>query len=596
MIENRYDAGDFSELRRRAEARLTERKGKNPPLSASEGELLGLIHELSVHQIELEMQKDELQHTAENLAQSRIELQKALERYTDHYDFAPVGYLTLTSDSKILEVNLTATKLLGVEREVLKGLRFAGFVAVDDLPVFNTLMERVFKHNLPGNCEIKLSDTGQMIGQSNHGTSAADLKTVRVDAVAGDNGEICRITLTDISLQKKIELENASLQENLAQAQKMDSIGRLAGGIAHDYNNMLASILGNAELALDKAGPAHPMRKELETIIKITTRSAELTRQLLGFARKQDVMPKILHLNSAVESSLALLRRLIGENIVVDWQPSSEMYYVNMDPVQIDQILINLCVNACDAINGNGRITIRTGSVHVSPSDCNHGNCCKTPGNYVKLSVTDNGAGIDKRTLPHIFEPFFTTKAYGQGTGLGLSTVYGIVKQNFGFLECTTEPGKGTSFVIYLPLYSKAVPLEEYILPAVQFNNGKGSILLVEDEPEILGVVKHILEINGYSVHSALTPSEALRKASEYPEIRLLLTDVVMPEMNGSELAHKLKSIIPGLNIIFMSGYTADVIAECGVLDDDVNFIQKPFSMATLMKTVEKVLKTTTPR
>lgn len=595
MEESKPDAGDFSELRQRAEKHLTERHDENPPISASDGELRRLIHELSVHQIELEMQKDELQQTAENLAKSRIELQNALDRYTDHYDFAPVGYITLTLDGNVLDANLTAAKLLDVERGVLKGLRFAGFIAHEDMPGFNAFMELVCKSNTPRNYQVRLRNTGQYSEQSTQGHSAANLKTVRIDAALSNNGEMCRLALSDISHQQEIELENASLQENLAQVQRMDSVGRLAGGIAHDYNNMLAAILGNAELALSKSDLDHPMRKELEAIIKVGQRSAELTRQLLGFARKQYVLPKIFLLDSAIESSLGMLRRLIGENIVVDWQPSNEMDYVRMDSVQIDQILINLFVNARDAIIGSGRITVRTENVHLTPSDCNQGNCCNKPGDYVRLTVTDTGAGIDKQTLPHIYEPFFTTKAFGQGTGLGLSTIYGIVKQNFGFLECTSEPGKGTSFVIYLPLYSSAVQGEEYLPPVKDVASSKESILIVEDEPDILAVVKDILESSGYSVHAALTPSEAIRKASEHPRIRLLLTDVVMPEMNGSELAQKLKSTIPNLKIIFMSGYTADVIGERVVLDDDVNFIQKPFSVAILIKTVEKALKSWQP-
>ncbi|NTW54418.1 MAG: response regulator [Chlorobaculum sp.] len=589
MEENKPNSGDLSELRRRAEEHLPERHDDNPPVSAGDGELRRLIHELSVHQIELEMQKDELQQTAANLAKSRIELQQALEQYTDHYDFAPVGYITMARDGKILDANLTAAKLLDVERGVLKGLRFAGFVTDDDLPGFNTFMEQICKSGTFGNCQLRLRNAGQ---QSH---SATDMKTVRIDAALSVTGELCRLALSDITRQKEIERENAILQENLAQAQKMDSIGRLAGGIAHDYNNMLAAILGNAELALRKADQDHPMRQELETIVKVTQRSAELTRQLLGFARKQDILPKIFLFDSAVDSSLGMLRRLIGENIVVDWQPSNELLYVKMDPVQIDQILINLCVNARDAITGSGRITIRTENVHLTPSDCNRSNCCSKPDDYVKLTVTDTGSGIDKQTLPHIYEPFFTTKELGQGTGLGLSTVYGIVKQNFGCLECTSEPGKGTSFIIYLPLYSKVVSGEEQHPPVKEVASGTESILIVEDEPDILELVKDILEWSGYSALTALTPSEAIRKATEHQGIRLLLTDVVMPEMNGSELARKLKTKIPNLKIIFMSGYSADVIAGHGTLDDDVNFIQKPFSVDNLIKAIEKALKSWQP-
>lgn len=596
MEENKPDEGDLSELRRRAEEHLAAHHDeKQPPVSASDEKLRRLIHELSVHQIELEMQNDELLQSADNLAKSRIELQNALDRSTDNYDFAPVGYITLSRDGKILDANLTAARWLDVERGALRGLRFAEFVADDDLAGFNAFMEVLWKSNTPRNSLVRLRNTGPCSVLSKVDHLAADLKTVRIDAALSNNGEMCRLALCDISRQKAIEHENASLQENLAQAQKMDSIGRLAGGIAHDYNNMLAAILGNAELALRKADLDHPMRKELEAIIKVAQRSAELTRKLLGFARKQDILPKIFLFDSAVESSLGMLRRLIGENIVVDWQPSNESLYVKMDPVQIDQILINLCVNARDAITGSGRITISTESIHLTPSDCNPGHCCNKPADYVKLTVTDTGTGIDKQNLPHIYEPFFTTKEISQGTGLGLSTIYGIVKQNFGCLECTSEPGKGTSFIIYLPLYSKAVSGEKYLTPVNDLASGDESILIVENEPDLLEIVKEVLECSGYAAIAALSPSEAIRKATEHPEIRLLLTDVVMPEMNGSELAQKLKSMIPNLKIIFMSGYTADIVSGRVILDDDFTFIQKPFSVDNLIKAVEKTLKTWQP-
>ena len=597
MDENRADTADFSELRRRAEERLTERQGGSSPSSASEVELRRLVHELSVHQIELEMQKDELEHTAGNLAEARRELQKGLDRYTDLYDFAPVGYLTLARDSRILEANLTAVKMLGVERSLLKGSRFAAFVTDEDLPVFNALMNQVFDTRLPNNCQVRLGIAKEQNRLVTPAAPATGMKTLLMDAISCDNDMECRVALSDISRQKAVELENASLQEDLAQSQKMDSIGRLAGGIAHDFNNMLAAILGNAELALRKAGPDHPLHTELEAIIKSATRSADLTRQLLAFARKQPVMPKILSLNAAVESSLEMLRRLIGENIVVELLPDTDEAEVRIDPVQIDQILLNLCLNARDAINGIGCIAIRTGAVTVTPSDCNQGHCCKTPGDYVRISVTDSGSGIDKKNLPHIFEPFFTTKELGRGTGLGLSTIYGIVRQNSGYLECTSEPGKGSTFTLYLPRHAKALTESEYVPPADPFKSGKGSILLVEDEPDILGFVKQILENTGYSVHAVQSPSAAIRVASDGRNaFQLLLTDMVMPEMNGSELACKLKELIPGLKIIFMSGYAADVIAGGATGDDEIRFIQKPFSFQTLVTTVEEVLKASKER
>lgn len=592
MDENRPEQGEYSELRRRAEAHLTEQRKGEPTPSAPDVELRRLVHELSVHQLELEMQNEELQRTAENLAAARMELQKGLERFKDLYDFAPVGYLTMTRDNRIAEANLTAASLLGIERSCLKGAHFTSFITAEDLPVFNALIVRLFNDQKPKNCQVRLgSALPHFIGEP-HEDPPKPGKTLFIDAAKDIDEDACRITLSDITMQKEVERENASLQENLAQAQKIDSIGRLAGGIAHDFNNMLAAILGNAELAIRKSDPDHPMRSELEAIIKAARRSAELTSQLLAFARKQSVMPRVLELNEAIDASMEMLRRLIGEHIVIDWLPAAGPDYVRMDPVQIDQILINLCVNARDSIAGHGRIIIRTSRVQVTPQECSLGHCCKTPGDYMLISVTDNGSGIDKNTLPHIFEPFFTTKEPGQGTGLGLSTIYGIVKQNSGFLECTSEPGKGTTFALYLPRCASNVPAVGYVPPPEQALPGKGSILLVEDEPDILGFIKQILENSGYAVHSAQCPAEAIRIASEGRNaIQLLLTNVVMPDMNGSELAKKLSAMLPGLKVIFMSGYTADIVAGYAAQDGDIKFIQKPFSISTLVTAVEEVLK-----
>lgn len=584
---------DSIELRRRAEKRMEEKQLDTTQPTRSPEDLQRLVHELSVHQIELEMQSEELMRANENLAISKIELQEGLARYTDLYDFAPVGYLTLTRENKILDANLTAVKMLGVERSRLKGERFSRFVQDEDRQVFNIFLDRVFSGTDPESCQVTLGNAEALEETPGAECLMSALKTVLLDAVVSDDGGLsCRVALSDISRQIAVERENALLQDNLVQAQKMDSIGRLAGGIAHDFNNMLAVILGHTELGLHKLEPLHPLYPDLEAIHKAATRSAELTRQLLGFARKQTVITKVLDLNSAVESSLTMVQRLLGENIVFEWLPSIEKDTVNMDPAQMEQILVNLCINARDAIVGEGRITIRTDGVNITASERKREYCGMTPGEYVKLSVADNGRGIDQKTLPHIFEPFFTTKEHGRGTGLGLSTVYGIVKQNSGCIECRSEPGKGTTFIIYLPLCISIVPRAANTKSPECPERGKGGILVVEDEPDILGFIKSILASKGYAVHATMKPSDALKVASKCPnEIQLLLTDVIMPEMNGSELARRLKTMIPDLKIIFMSGYTADIIAGCGIIDDEVNFIQKPFSVATLTKTIETILK-----
>jgi two-component system, cell cycle sensor histidine kinase and response regulator CckA len=387
--------------------------------------------------------------------------------------------------------------------------------------------------------------------------------------------------IADLTEQKK-------LQEQLGQAQKMESVGRLAGGVAHDFNNMLSVILGHTELARAKVTDSPPLREHLEQIQLAAERSAAIVRQLLAFARKQTVTPSILDLNEIVESMLKMLRRLIGENIDLVWLPGKVLWSVKMDPAQIDQILANLCVNARDAVADIGRITIETGNVTVDPAFC-AAHSGFSPGEYVLLTVSDDGCGMDQETLKNIFEPFFTTKGVGQGTGLGLAMVYGIVKQNAGCIDVDSEPGLGTRFKIYLPRHLKGMQARTGTMEPA--SRGHETILLVEDEPAILDLGKELLEMQGYRVLTAGTPGEALRLAEEHSgEIHLLLTDVIMPGMNGRELAEKLLSFYPGLKELFMSGYTADVIAHRGVLDSGMQFIQKPFSLATLTNKVREVL------
>jgi nitrogen-specific signal transduction histidine kinase/ActR/RegA family two-component response regulator len=396
--------------------------------------------------------------------------------------------------------------------------------------------------------------------------------------------------MLDITERKRAEEEKAKLEAQLQQAQKMESVGRLAGGVAHDFNNMLSAILGHAELALDQVDPARPLQAHLQEIQKAARRSADLTRQLLAFARKQTVQPKVLDLNETVESMLKMLQRLIGEDIQLTWQPEANLWPVRVDPSQIDQILANLCVNARDAISGVGKMTIETGNSALDEAYCAE-HAGFSPGEYVRLTVSDDGCGMDRETLAHIFEPFYTTKGVGEGTGLGLATVYGIVKQNNGFINAYSEPGQGTTFTIYLPRQVAKAEQAREEGPAEPVARGHETILLVEDEPVILELTKMLLERLGYAVLAAGTPGEALRLARKQAgEIHLVMTDVVMPEMNGRDLAKNLLSLYPSLKRLFMSGYTANVIAHHGVLDPGVHFIQKPFSIKELADKVREAL------
>lgn len=390
----------------------------------------------------------------------------------------------------------------------------------------------------------------------------------------------------DITQRKKLE-------DQLHQAQKMEAIGQLAGGVAHDFNNMLGVIIGHSDLVLDLFDPTHPLFSNLVEIRNAARRSADLTRQLLAFARKQTIVPKVLDLNASIEGMLKILRRLIGEGIELVWRPEGKIWPVKVDPSQIDQIMANLCVNARDAIAGVGKIIIETKNAFFD-DDYSFEHPGAVPGKYVQVTVTDTGTGMDQETLGKIFEPFYTTKDKGKGTGLGLATVYGVVKQNDGFINVYSESGYGSTFKIYLPRHVATAGQTMKTTPSSAAGQGNETILVVEDESAILSMVKLMLESYGYRILTASTPGEARHVANEHTgEIHLLITDVVMPEMNGQDLLNAINQIYPEIPGLFMSGYSGDVIAHHGVLDEGVNFIQKPFSKHALAAKVRQVLNGT---
>jgi PAS domain S-box-containing protein len=404
-------------------------------------------------------------------------------------------------------------------------------------------------------------------------------------------GKVARVVeFRDVSARKQAEAERDRLEDQLRQSQKMESVGRLAGGVAHDFNNMLQAILGHTEMALEQADPSAPLYNDLQEIQKAAERSADLTRQLLAFARKQTIAPRVLDLNKTIEDLLTMLRRLIGEDVDLLWIPGNNVHSVKLDPSQLDQLLTNLFVNARDAIEDIGQITIETHVVTFDEAYCDE-HAGFLPGEYAQLSVSDDGCGIDRETQEHLFEPFFTTKTQGKGTGLGLATVYGIVSQNNGVINVYSEPGKGTTFNVYLPrLETDTQPLSVKATPR-NAQPCHETILLVEDESSILKMTTMMLTKLGYNVISATTPGEAIRLADEHSgEIDLLMTDVVMPEMNGRDLAKNLLSRHPAMRRLFMSGYTANVIAHRGVLDEGVHFVQKPFTRQTLASKVREAL------
>ena len=394
----------------------------------------------------------------------------------------------------------------------------------------------------------------------------------------------------DITDRKTADADRVRLQDQLTQAQKMESVGRLAGGVAHDFNNMLSVITGHAELALHATGSGDPVRADLEEIRAAARRAADLTRQLLAFARRQVVAPKVLDLNAAVSASLGMLRRLIGEDLELTWTPSDEAGRVRIDPSQVDQVLTNLAANARDAIEGVGRVTVQTGRATLGHAECQRHEGL-VPGPYAVLEVADTGRGMDAETAAHLFEPFFTTKPVGRGTGLGLATVYGIVKQNDGCIEVVSEVGRGTTVRIFLPSVEADVTGATTEMAAGLPRSGHETVLLVEDESAVLRLSKIVLERFGYTVLTAGTPSEAIHLFQTHEGgVHLLVTDVVMPEMNGRELAARLRETRPELKALFVSGYSASALAPRGVLDEGVHFLQKPFSLEDLAASVREAL------
>lgn len=778
-----------------------------------------LIHELEVHQIEMEMQNEEL-------VRIRGELETLLERFTDLYDFAPVGYLTLTRNGTIDQVNLAGAKLLGKERATLIKLKMNSFIADEFKPAYSDFIEAVFTHGEPQYCDVRflrdselpvwvhlegskdlqhpefcrvvavditklkqteqtlqesvvfnemllqtvpfgldivdeqgkllylnptmetmagikgvgnfcwevyrddnqqcadcplinpppkgkvsviessgvlgsrhfeishteivyngqpailevfyditerkemeqkifnsremlqsvlntipefvfwkdrhsnylganllfaqsagLADVADIVGKTDFDLEwsksaenyqaddqlVMETQTPRLnyeeEQVRSDgsirwlrtsktplfdaNGQVMGVlgVYADITEQKQAEAEHAGLEARLHQAQKMESVGRLAGGVAHDFNNMLSVILGHSELLLDKMETTHPLYTSLTEIHKAGRRSADITRQLLAFARKQIISPRVLDIDKTIENMLSMIRQLIGEDIELFWHPTTELKFVHMDAIQIDQILANLCINSRDAIEGVGKITIETSRRTLDSEFCKK-NKGFIPGDYIVLAISDDGSGIDSEIIENIFEPFFTTKEVGQGTGMGLATVYGIVKQNDGFIKVYSEVNVGTTIKIFLPREGGNQSKQSRQV-STEIPRGSGeTILLVEDEPAIRKLGQELLENLGYKVLVADSPNAAVEINRTYTGvIHMLLTDVIMPEMNGRDLAAEIQMQSPQIKILFMSGYSTEIIAQRGMLTKDRQLIQKPFTRHELAFKIKSVLE-----
>ena len=501
-------------------------------------------------------------------------LRESEERFAAAFDHAPIMMtLSRVDDGTYLAVNERFVALSGYSREEAIGRTSVelGWVSAEDRA---RLSKGIRDDGRVDGLELTLRARGGkpvMVGYS------GVVLTIRGEQ---------RL----LSIAKDLTVER-TLQRSLEQAQKLESVGRLAGGVAHDFNNMLAVIRGYAELLLQRGDWGEEARDDLEQIREAADRSAQVTRQLLTFARKQVVEPKVLDLNDTVAGMLKMLRRLIGEDIDLLWSPGFGLRRVRVDPSQIDQVLANLCVNARDAIAGVGKIAIETGNVALDPAFC-QGHDGIAPGEYVRLTVTDSGTGIASEVLPHVFEPFFTTKEVGRGSGLGLATVYGIARQNGGAVEVESLAGSGAVFRVYLPVAADGSKIEPAVEAAVEpTRKGAGElVLVVEDEPAVLRLCAQILRRLGYEVLSASRPDDAIALAEQHgAAIRLLVTDVVMPGMSGVDLAERVTARVTGVRCLFMSGYTPDTVARHGV-GSRVVFVQKPFEGKVFAARVREAL------
>ncbi|MBS1852071.1 MAG: PAS domain S-box protein [Acidobacteria bacterium] len=382
------------------------------------------------------------------------------------------------------------------------------------------------------------------------------------------------------------------LEEQFRQVQKMEAIGRLSGGIAHDFNNLLGVMIGYTEIMQEKIEPQNPLRNCVDEVMGAGRRAAALTRQLLAFSRQQVLEPRILDLNAIVSNMEKMLHRLIGEDVELATELSPGLYLVKADESQIDQIIMNLAVNARDAMPKGGQLTIKTRNVEIGEDFARSRSYPMNCGSYVQLSVSDTGFGMNPQTLARVFEPFFTTKEKGKGTGLGLSTVYGVVKQSGGYIEVASEVGVGTTFEIYLPRGEDSAPAKKSAEVGIAGRLPGETVLLVEDESSLKTLTRNLLELSGYSVLEARDGPDALALSRQHKEpIHLLLTDIVMPGMSGRDLAGQLAQVRPEIKVLYMSGYTGQTFGGQGTLAPGTHFLQKPFTRDSLTRKIRETLE-----
>jgi PAS domain S-box-containing protein len=551
--------GDFKSRTR--DGRILDTSWVNVPLS--DGSNIGIGIDIT-----------ERKRAEEALRLSQEMFQKAFHASPD------TMVLHTLSEGRHIDVNESFLRLIGYRREELVGRTAMDLGLWWDLAQRNEYLRILREQGRVRDLEICV--------RTKSGEARTLLLSAEVVEIAGQDSVVA--IGKDISERKQAEQERMHLEEQLRQAQKMEAVGRLAGGVAHDFNNILMVINGYAQLVLRRLSPRHPMRQRLNEIRKAGERAASLTRQLLAFSRRQILVPRILDLNKAVADTKEMLRRVIGEDVELVIRQGHKLAKVLADPGQIEQVLVNLAVNARDAMPGGGRLTIETGNVDLREAETGELPGA-APGPYVMLAVSDTGAGMSKEVMEHMFEPFFTTREQGKGTGLGLSMVYGIVKQSGGYVRAQSEPGHGSAFRIYLPCAPVGSGKPAARSTKARLARGRETVLVVEDELAVRQVVAAALRSSGYKVLEAGSGEETMRRLRRHEgPLHLVLTDLVMPRMNGRQVADSVRTLYPEVKVVFMSGYTDDALLRHGVSDTQALFLQKPFTMETLTQKVREAL------
>ena len=535
----------------------------------------------------LHQRVQELERSDQQREHAEAALRESEKKFQQFYDEAPVGYHELDTKGRITRVNRKELEILGYTAGEMLGKPLWNFFVEEDTTRHVTMAK------LAG--DVSFHDTFERTYRRKDGTTLPVLVEDRI--LRDKSGQIMgiRSTVEDITERRQTQEALQKSEEQLRQWQRVEAIGRLAGGVAHDFNNLLMTIKGCSELLLNAFDRRDPRREEVEEILKAGERATSLTRQLLAFGRRQVLQPQVLDLNSLVINMDKMLRRLIGEDIQLVTVLDQELWSVRVDPGMVEQVIMNLAVNSRDAMPNGGKLTIETANI-IHDENYASRHISMKPGYYVMVAVSDNGCGMDKETQSHLFEPFFTTKEKGKGSGLGLSTVYGIVKQSGGNIWVYSEPDQGTTFKIYLTRVEKTAKVYKPKTSPLMAPGGTETILLVEDEEAVRTMVSKILRNKGYTVLEAAHSKEAF-EISERQEgpIHLMVTDVIMPQMSGRELAERLAPSLPEMKVLYMSGYPDNTIVQHGVLEPGTAFLQKPFTLNALELKVREVLDGTRP-